>query len=486
MKRVLVVLCALVFITACSSQRSLSQRSKDPKMMAYVWENGRPENASIDWNRPWSTDQQYAQGGVGAGAQGSVSRGSGGVETMDQADIELRKEELVVGKREVSNGGVIVRTVVHTENVSQPVDLRREEYVIERVPANEARDRDTASQAASYTFQDKEIYIPLMREEPVTSKRVLLTERVHVGKKAETDRQTITRPVRKEDIEIVKNPDLSDRRFSNVNRLPSASFGREDTAKGGTSAAPQGGAERMTGRDTADLELAKEEFIVGKRDIENGGVLLKKVVHTQEASQPIELKREEFAIDRSPIRDQEARNTDFREREIQINLTREEPVVGTRSFATEFVRLRKKVETDHQNVAGTVRREELQIVKNGEQTDRRVSSVKSSDEVGQGGTAGQSNSSTLSESSKRSKNPENGKDLAISDRVHTALANGSAGSSDKATTADYSNIDISTHNGVVTLRGTVGSEKEKRRIAQCIGEISGVRSVKNELKVAGE
>jgi hypothetical protein len=42
-----------------------------------------------------------------------------------------------------------------------------------------------------------------MREEPVTSKRTLLTERVKIGK-IETDRQTITRPVRTEDVEIVK------------------------------------------------------------------------------------------------------------------------------------------------------------------------------------------------------------------------------------------------------------------------------------------
>jgi hypothetical protein len=46
---------------------------------------------------------------------------------MNATSIELRKEELVVGKREISNGGVLIRTVVQTENVSQPVELRREE-----------------------------------------------------------------------------------------------------------------------------------------------------------------------------------------------------------------------------------------------------------------------------------------------------------------------------------------------------------------------
>ena len=109
----------------------------------------------------------------------------------DHADIELRKEELVVGKREISNGGVLIRTVVQTENVSQPIDLRREEYVIERIPSNQVQ--QAGGPGAENAFQGREIYIPLMREEPVTSKRTVLTENITVGKRVETDRETITR-----------------------------------------------------------------------------------------------------------------------------------------------------------------------------------------------------------------------------------------------------------------------------------------------------
>ena len=42
-----------------------------------------------------------------------------------------------VGKREVEYGGVRLRKVVKTEVVNQPVELTREEIVIERVPAGQ-------------------------------------------------------------------------------------------------------------------------------------------------------------------------------------------------------------------------------------------------------------------------------------------------------------------------------------------------------------
>jgi uncharacterized protein (TIGR02271 family) len=262
---------------------------------------------------PAPKPQDTAQGAASAVERGAtVISGSGGLETMDHADIELRKEELVVGKREVSNGGVLIRTVVQTENVSQPIDLRREEYVIERVPANDARNRSDADAGASSAFQGREIYIPLMREEPVTSKRTLLTESVKVGKRIETDHQTITKSVRTEDVEIVKNPDLTQARFSSVPRRSASSNGREATQVDAT-------AQDEASADT--LKLAKEEFIVGKRDVDNGGVFLQKVVRTQDASQPVDLRREEFMIDRNPLPNQPIANSDFRERTIRTETT---------------------------------------------------------------------------------------------------------------------------------------------------------------------
>jgi uncharacterized protein (TIGR02271 family) len=147
--------------------------------------------------------QQTAQGAPATQQATEVINASGGTETDSQADIPLHKEEMVVGKKDVSNGGVLIRTTVQTENVSQPIDLRREEYVIERVPASEAINRGLTDKGATI-FHGQEIYIPLTREDPVASKRTVLVEKVHLGKHVETDNQTVSTPVRSEDVEITK------------------------------------------------------------------------------------------------------------------------------------------------------------------------------------------------------------------------------------------------------------------------------------------
>jgi len=421
MNKILILPCTLLLFAGCSSTQSASRSPLPGERSAQVG-TARYDEQRVDGQRareagladdrwrvkrenpvtgsPLITDlaeaetpapksQDTAQGAASAVERGAtVISGSGGLETMDHADIELRKEELVVGKREVSNGGVLIRTVVQTENVSQPIDLRREEYVIERVPANDARNRSDADAGANSAFQGREIYIPLMREEPVTSKRTLLTESVKVGKRIETDHQTITKPVRTEDVEIVKNPDLTQARFSSVPRRSASSNAPEATQVDAT-------AQGETSTDT--LKLAKEEFIVGKRDVDNGGVFLQKVVRTQDASQPVDLRREEFMIDRTPLPNQPIANSDFRERTIRINLTREEAVAGTRNYLAETIRVRKQDQTDKQIVSGTVRKETVEIVKNSDQSA-----------AGQGGTGStiQTGTSSSSESGYPAKSPE--------------------------------------------------------------------------------
>jgi uncharacterized protein (TIGR02271 family) len=88
-----------------------------------------------------------------------------------------------------------LRKIVRTETVQQPVELKREEIVIERVPAS-------GTQPAETSFEAQDIFIPLRREEPVVQKEARVKEEVRVGKKVETERQTISEQVRKEDVEI--------------------------------------------------------------------------------------------------------------------------------------------------------------------------------------------------------------------------------------------------------------------------------------------
>lgn len=111
------------------------------------------------------------------------------------ATIELSEEQMRVGKREVEAGGVRLRKVVRTEIVNQPVELKHEEIVVERVPAS----GKTPSQSS---FQGEDVFIPLRREEAVIEKEARVREQVRVSKTAGTEKQTIQGQVRKEDVEI--------------------------------------------------------------------------------------------------------------------------------------------------------------------------------------------------------------------------------------------------------------------------------------------
>jgi len=264
---------------------------------------------------------------------------SGGVENSTQANIQLHKEEMVVGKRDVSNGGVVIRTVVKTENVSQPVELQREEYVLERVPASEVT--AAATDTNQIIFQGQEIYIPLTRQEPVATKRTVVAEKVEVGKRIETDRQTVTTPVRSEDVQITK-----------IAAPEPGNYWQE--------AAPVGAAAP---HDANSLHLTREEMVVGKTIVGNGGVKLQKVVHTEQASQPVDLTREEYTIDRSPVSNAQVVDADFSQREIRLDLLRQEPVVGTRILPTDYIRVRKQMHVDTQTVTGAVRSENIEVVK---------------------------------------------------------------------------------------------------------------------------
>ncbi len=116
--------------------------------------------------------------------------------TPEQATIQLSEEELRIGKREVEAGGVRLRKVVRSEIVNQPVELQKEELIIERVPADEAH---TGRQQA---FNEQEVYIPLRREEAVVQKETVLKEEVRARKSTETEKQEIREQIRTEDVEI--------------------------------------------------------------------------------------------------------------------------------------------------------------------------------------------------------------------------------------------------------------------------------------------
>jgi uncharacterized protein (TIGR02271 family) len=169
-------------------------------------------------------------------AQQQAGRTAG---SREQASVTLSEEELKVGKRQVEYGGVRLRKIIRTEVVNQPVELQREEIVVERVPAGQG------TQARGKSFEQEEVYIPLRREEAVVQKETHVREEVRVSKRSEKERQHIQERVRKEDVQVER----------------SGQQGRQ-TAGAGVSRAqkqPPAGAQRDRRGDKAVFAIATSE-----------------------------------------------------------------------------------------------------------------------------------------------------------------------------------------------------------------------------------
>jgi uncharacterized protein (TIGR02271 family) len=112
--------------------------------------------------------------------------------------VPLSEEQLEVRKREVESGGVRLRKVIKTEVANRPVELKREEIVVERVSAAEA----TGGAAPAGAFKEEDIYIPLKEEEAVVEKTARKVGEVEIKKTEHTETQQVSGEVRREDVEV--------------------------------------------------------------------------------------------------------------------------------------------------------------------------------------------------------------------------------------------------------------------------------------------
>ena len=128
------------------------------------------------------------------------------------------------------------------ETVNQPVELKSEEIVVERVPGTQAGSK---SKPECGEFEEKDIYIPLRREEAVVQKESRVREEVRVSKKAEGERQNISEQVRKEDVEIQRS-----------GSMPAGGKARGATPAGRTSGAQR---ERRERGHRAVFAILKDE-----------------------------------------------------------------------------------------------------------------------------------------------------------------------------------------------------------------------------------
>ena len=140
------------------------------------------------------TDQPYAADHAVSETKASAQpRETAGESTLE---VPLSEEEVKVGKRTVGAGEVKLRKTVTTEQVNVPVELKREDIVVERVPSHEV------NPTGKEPFKEELVKVPLSREEPVVEKQVRVTGAVRVRKTEGIDKETIRESVRREDVDV--------------------------------------------------------------------------------------------------------------------------------------------------------------------------------------------------------------------------------------------------------------------------------------------
>ena len=137
---------------------------------------------------------------TGTGTTGAATTNRNTATDKNTIEVPLSEEELKVGKRTVDAGQVRLRKIVRTEVVNQPVEVRREDVVVERIAASDVR-----AGTANSNFEEETIDVPLTREEAVVSKDSHVTGAVRVNKTAQTETQNVSDSVRKEDVEVLRD-----------------------------------------------------------------------------------------------------------------------------------------------------------------------------------------------------------------------------------------------------------------------------------------
>jgi len=125
--------------------------------------------------------------------------------------VPVVKEEIAVGKRAVSKGGVRVYSHMTEEPIRENVNLREEHVRVERHPV----DRD-ANEADFQNFKEGTIEVRETAEEPVVSKRKRVVEEVVVGKDVSSRTEQVADKVRRTEVEVEKIPSSEPARTRSV------------------------------------------------------------------------------------------------------------------------------------------------------------------------------------------------------------------------------------------------------------------------------
>ena len=128
------------------------------------------------------------------------------------------------------------------------------------------------------------------------------------------------------------------------------------------------------GADDDAMTVSEERLAVSTRSVPTERVRLRKHVVTEEVTLTVTLRKERLTIEREPIAESEVGNhvggSDFSDKDQEIVLYEEVPVVEKVLRPIERIRLATEVTTDQQTVSGEVRKERVEADRPSFLTDR--------------------------------------------------------------------------------------------------------------------
>ena len=138
-----------------------------------------------------------ANGAIDANDASTKLRAKGIAATDADTTLEVIKEDLMVGKREITTGGVRMQSRIVAKPVSEDIRLREEQIHVTRTPV------DRPATAADFdTFKEGTVTMTETAEIPVVQKTARVVEEVSLGKTASTHTETITETVRETEVDI--------------------------------------------------------------------------------------------------------------------------------------------------------------------------------------------------------------------------------------------------------------------------------------------
>ncbi|SCZ62345.1 YsnF/AvaK domain-containing protein [Thiohalomonas denitrificans] len=125
--------------------------------------------------------------------------------------LESIEEELKIGTRPVSRGGVRIYTRPTERNVQESVSLHEEDIHVERHPTDRpAREKDTGA------FKEQSFEVRAKGEEPVVGKEARVKEEVEISKEEKERKEVVHETLRGTKVEVEKLGPEAEASFRNV------------------------------------------------------------------------------------------------------------------------------------------------------------------------------------------------------------------------------------------------------------------------------